>query len=61
MKPILLVVAGIAMLMLAIYLIRKAENKQFRPLQDRLNSKGVLMKKSDSFLPNEAAIYHFFF
>ena len=61
MKPILLVVAGIAMLMLAIYLIRKAENKQLRPMPERLNAKGVILNNSDSFLPSEAAIYRLFF
>ena len=62
MKPILLVVAGIAMLVLTTYFFdRGPENKRLRPTSEKSKMRTGVLKNSDSFLPNEAVIAHFFF
>ena len=62
MKPILLVVAGIAMLILAIYLYnRKAGNKQLRPVPGKEKATGIIKKDSYSVLSNEVRLYEFIY
>jgi len=62
MKPILLVVAGIAMLILAIYIYnRKAGNKQLRPVPGKEKVTGVIIKDSYSVLSNEIRVYEFIY
>ena len=57
MKPILLVIAGIAVLIMAIYFYNRKANRQLQPVSQKANGTRVIMKDAYSVLTNEARVY----